>query len=116
MTEAIQSLNAGPAAFNQNTPAPVDQRALQEFEALILSELLRPLFDSVETPGLAGGGSSERIFGEMLHEQYATTLAESGGVGVADQVRRALVEQQFIPDKDQLAATGRQPRGGPDAG
>lgn len=79
----------------QPAPATNTQKALKEFEALVLTEMLRPLFESVETPGIAGGGPGDAVYGALLQEQYATAIADRGGVGIADSVSRALLQQQF---------------------
>jgi Rod binding domain-containing protein len=79
-----------PAAASE---ARID-RAAKEFEALVLSEMLAPLFNSVETPGIAGGGPGEKAFASLLQEQYAKAIADRGGFGIADQVKAALINLQ----------------------
>ncbi len=69
-------------------------RAAQEFEALVIAQLLAPIFSSVETPGLAGGGPGEKAFAGLLQEEYAKSIAARGGFGIADQVKAALIEMQ----------------------
>lgn len=73
-------------------------RAAQSFEALVIAELLAPLFESVETPALAGGGSAERAFAPLLREQYAKAIAARGGFGLADEVKAALIAIQARQD------------------
>ncbi|MEX0645660.1 MAG: rod-binding protein [Parvularculaceae bacterium] len=69
-------------------------RVAQEFEALVVKELLAPLFNSVKTPGLAGGGPSEEAFASLLQDEYAKSIAARGGFGIADQVKAALINMQ----------------------
>lgn len=69
-------------------------RVATEFEAMVLAQFLAPLFASVETPGLAGGGAGEKAFQSLLQEEYAKAIAARGGFGVADQVKRALIAMQ----------------------
>jgi Rod binding domain-containing protein len=69
-------------------------RAAQEFEALVVKELLAPLFNFVKTPGLAGGGPGEDAFTSLLQEEYAKAIAARGGFGIADQVKAALIDMQ----------------------
>ena len=75
------------------TAAHIDQTA-KEFEAMVIAQMLQPLFASVETPGLAGGGPGQEAFESMLQEQYAEAIAERGGYGIADQVKAAMIELQ----------------------
>lgn len=82
-----------PAAMNAAAQALID-RAAKEFEALVLSEMLAPLFNSVETPGIAGGGPGEKAFSGLLREEYAKAIAARGGFGIADQVKATLIGLQ----------------------
>lgn len=66
----------------------------QEFESMVLSQLLAPMFDALETDGLGGGGTGERMFRPMLVERYAQAMAGAGGIGVADSVLKELVRLQ----------------------
>jgi Rod binding domain-containing protein len=69
-------------------------RAAQEFEALVLAQFLEPLFSSVTTPEIAGGGPSEKAFQGLIQEEYARAIAARGGFGIAEQVKAALIELQ----------------------
>lgn len=89
------------APAHASSPARAE-RAAQEFEALVIAQMLAPLFASVETPGLAGGGKGEKAFAGMLQEEYAKAIAARGGFGIADHVKSALIRLQsdradFIP-------------------
>lgn len=70
------------------------RRIAQEFEAVFLSEMLAPVFDSVDTDGLFGGGQSEKIFRSMMVEEYGKAIARSGSVGIADAVQREILKMQ----------------------
>lgn len=61
-------------------------RVAQEFESVFLAEMLRPMFDALETDGLGGGGLGEQLFRPMLVERYADSIARTGGVGIADSI------------------------------
>src|SRR3546814_10036258 len=45
------------------------RRVAEEFEALFLSEMLAPVFESTETDGLFGGGEGEKIFRSMMVQE-----------------------------------------------
>ena len=73
---------------------PEIRRVAEEFEAMALGELLRPMFEALKTDGLGGGGFGEEMFRPMLVEQYAQSIAKSGGVGLADAIVAELVRMQ----------------------
>lgn len=68
--------------------------AAREFEAVFIAQMLAPLFSSVETPAIAGGGKSEAFFNSLLQESYAKAVAERGGFGLAAHVKAALLDIQ----------------------
>lgn len=74
--------------------AAIEKKA-KEFESLMLTEFLKPMFESAKAPSLFGGDNAEQsIFGDMLQEKYAQAIAERGGIGIADQVKAALIAIQ----------------------
>jgi len=88
-----------PLSTTQRPPAeaPVPdeiRRAAEEFEAVFLSEMLAPMFESLSTDGLGGGGMGEQMFRPMLVERYAEAISQAGGIGIADAVMREMLRMQ----------------------
>jgi len=83
-----------PAIVAQAASLARADKAAKEFEAVFIAQLLEPLFSSVETPAIAGGGKSEAFFKGLLQENYAKAFAERGGFGLATQVKAALLDIQ----------------------
>jgi len=75
-------------------PSAEMRKVAEEFEANFLFELMAPIFETLDTEGLGGGGSGERAFRPMLVQEYTRQLARTGGVGVADAVARELLKLQ----------------------
>ena len=78
------------------------RKTAQDFEAVFLGQMLTPMFESLETDGLFGGGSGERMYRSLLVEEYGKALARSGGVGIADAVTRQVLAQQEIDARQGL--------------
>ncbi len=70
------------------------RRAAEEFESVFLSEMLAPMFESLSTDGLGGGGQGEQMFRPMLVERYAEAISQAGGIGIADAVVREMLRMQ----------------------
>jgi len=70
------------------------KRAAQEFEALFISEMLAPVFESMDTEGLFGGGQGEKIYRSLMVQEYGKAVAQAGGVGIADTVYREILKMQ----------------------
>ena len=94
-----QALSAGAKAQASATNAPEQQKvraAAEEFEAVFLSQMLEPMFKGIETDGLFGGGSSEKIYQSVMLQEYGKALARTGGVGIADAVEREILRLQEV--------------------
>jgi Rod binding domain-containing protein len=62
----------------------------QEFEAIFIKQMLNVMRKSVSKTGLLDGGMAEEIFEDMLYDEYAQKMAESGSFGIADMIYRQL--------------------------
>lgn len=89
----IAPLSAAAYARPTASTARIEKTA-RDFEAMVIAQFMAPLFNSVETPGIAGGGAGEKAFGSLLQEEYANAIAERGGFGIADQIKAALIDIQ----------------------
>ncbi len=70
------------------------RKAARDFEAVFIGQMLQPMFAGIETDGIFGGGHAEEIFRSMLVEEMGKTIANAGGIGIADAVYRELVSIQ----------------------
>lgn len=70
-------------------------QAAQAFEANALSQLLAPMFDTVDTSGgVMGGGEAEKAWRPMLTDAIAKHIAAHGGLGLAAPVLRQMLQMQ----------------------
>lgn len=67
-----------------------------EFEAQFISQMLGNMFSTVDSKESLGGSESEEVYDSLLIDEYGKILARSGGVGVADQVKRIMINQQEV--------------------
>jgi Rod binding domain-containing protein len=71
------------------------QKTAQDFEAMALGEMLKPMFDTVDTSkGMFGGGIGEATWKPMMVEEMAKSMAQSGGVGIASEVMKEMLNLQ----------------------
>ena len=71
-------------------------KAAEDFEAMFINEFIGTMFEGIQTDGPTGGGPAEGIFRSMMIDQYSKTIAEQGGFGLADAVKRQLLAAQEI--------------------
>ena len=81
------------STLDARTLKKIDEAA-QEFEAVFLAEMMKPMFEGIEVNELFGGGKGEEIFNDFLIQEYGKNMAATGGIGIATSVREELIRQQ----------------------
>lgn len=79
--------------------------AAEEFEAVFISEMMKPMFAGLSTEAPFGGGKGEEVFRSMLIQEYGKVLAKTGGVGIADAVKNELIKTQEQRSNEQQTNT-----------
>ncbi len=96
----ITMLNPQPGAAAKLQPAVKDKKmakideAAQDFEAMYMTEMLRPMFEGIEVDPHFGGGKGEEVFNGMILEQYGKIMARHGGIGMAKYVKEEMIRLQ----------------------
>jgi len=66
----------------------------EELEGVFLNTLMKEMFSSIDTEGSFGGGFAEETWRGMQAEQFAASMAETGGIGLADALVADLIALQ----------------------
>lgn len=72
--------------------------AAREFEAVFIAEMMKPMFEGISTEAPFGGGKGEEVFRNMLLEEYGKIVSQTGGVGLAAEVKEAMIRMQNEAD------------------
>ena len=67
-----------------------------DFEANFISQMLENMFSTVDTKGALGGNDSEDVYRSMLVDEYGKVISRAGGIGVADHVKRQMLQLQEV--------------------
>lgn len=70
------------------------RKAAEEFEAMAIAEMLRPMFETIPDDPMFGGGPGEKMFRSLLINEYGKAISGKGGIGLADNIHAALIEAQ----------------------
>ncbi|MGV8833079.1 MAG: rod-binding protein [Devosia sp.] len=92
----MPQINADPAGstLTQSQIARVRKQA-EDYEGVFLNTLTKQMFSSIKTDKDAmGGGFGEETWRSMQAEQLANTMAQNGGLGLADQLMPDLLAMQ----------------------
>jgi Rod binding domain-containing protein len=111
-----------PALVGAGGASPTTLReATQQFESLFISQLMKSMRATVPESHLMGSGEGQQLFREMLDQELAGRVAESGGIGIGEMLYRQLspkqtsaVNQQIPSGRSGIAASpGNETRSRP---
>ena len=69
-------------------------QAAQDFEAVFISEMIKPMFETVDVDDTFGGGKGEEVFRGLMVQELGKSLAKRGGLGLSDHVNAELLKLQ----------------------
>lgn len=70
------------------------RQAAKQFEAVFVTQMLEPMFESVSTDGMFGGGHAESVYRSFLVQEIGEQIADQGGFGIAESVAREMLALQ----------------------
>lgn len=70
------------------------RKACREFEALLVSQMLTKMRNSVPKTDLFGSQEKEAIFRDMLDQEIAKEISATDSMGIADLLYRQLSSQE----------------------
>lgn len=89
MTEAVRY------AYPAGKPLPAIPEKLkaqaQDFEAMVMTQMITPMFEGLKTDGPFGGGAGESAFRGFLVQEFGKAVAARGGIGLSDMLIRSLL-------------------------
>jgi len=66
----------------------------KDFESMFISQMLEPMFGDSEGEDAFGSTESNDVYKGLLMDQYGKLISQSGGIGVADYVKKELLKLQ----------------------
>ncbi|MFA6286573.1 MAG: flagellar biosynthesis protein FlgJ [Opitutaceae bacterium] len=86
-------MTADDTTAHRPTPAELT-RASQQFEAIMIRQLLAPAIEPMMNGGSLGGGSDSGsgggVYGYMLTDVLATSISQGGGLGLSGVISKQL--------------------------
>lgn len=98
-TDTAQLAASAPRPVNTNAASRKQAEAVgKQFETMFMSQMLQHMFSGIKTEeGPFGGGHAEAMFRPMLLDEYAKMVSNRpGGIGLADQVTRSMLQTQEV--------------------
>ena len=92
--QTLEAMKASTKAAPDDTRNSKARKTAEEFESSFLSAMLEQMFTGLEAEAPFGGGHAETTYRSLLVGEYAKSISQSGGIGIADQVYRQLLSVQ----------------------
>jgi flagellar protein FlgJ len=85
-------------------------KTAQDFEALVLGQLIAPMLDTVQSSkGPFGGGAAEDAWRPMLSQELGRHMARGGGLGLAVPVYHQMLQAQEAANQARTQAAKETP-------
>ena len=94
VTQLARPVSASSIKSSVAGGAQTARKAAEEFESVFLTTMLEGMFTGLDAEAPFGGGSTEKTYRSLLVSEYAKQISGNGGLGIADQITRDLIELQ----------------------
>lgn len=64
------------------------ERVAKEYESVAINKMLQQMHEGQKPDPIFGGGSSEKIYKEMLLTEYGKIISDQGGIGIRESIVR----------------------------
>ena len=100
-TPTVAETNIKPQGFNLNKVAGSKGVTLEkieatakDFEAHFISQMVESMFSTRDMKESLGGSDAEETYETFLVQEYGKIISRAGGIGVADQIKRSMLQLQ----------------------
>ncbi len=92
---AVAMAQAAPVMTPKAAPTPeATKKTAEQFEGVLMSQMLNEMFEGIKTDGMFGGGPGEEMFRSLMMDEYGKQIARHGGMGLTTAVTRQLLSHQ----------------------
>lgn len=79
-----ENVNNAISKYNKDFEKKRLRQVSEDFEALMINQMLKEMRKTVNKSGLIDGGMAEQIFEDMLYDEYAKEFSKTKTFGLAD--------------------------------
>lgn len=83
-----------PTVSPPSAETPRMRETAERFETSFISQMLKPMFEGLQTDGPFGGGEAEATWRSFLIDAMAKETVNAGGIGLADSVVAEMIRMQ----------------------
>ena len=94
---AAQAAATGPTLLkNKTMTADQAEVAAHDFESMFIAQMLEQMFGDSIGEEAFGDSDSNQVYKGLMLDAYGKEIAKSGGIGIADYVKKELLKLQEI--------------------
>ena len=99
---ALAAPAAAPPPLPAATPAQRSRihQTAKAFESQLISQMLQPMFDSLQTDGEFDGGQAEGTYRSFMVDALGKQMGQSGGLGVSHAIEREMLKMQGLSEAE----------------
>ena len=99
---AAPAASAAPPTLPAATPAQRSRihQTAKAFESQLISQMLQPMFDGLQTDGEFDGGQAEGTYRSFMVEAFGKQMSQSGGLGVSHAIEREMLKMQGLSEAE----------------
>ncbi len=68
----------------------------KDFEALFISQMVEQMFGESSGSEAFGTSDTDEVYKGLMVQEYGKVITQSGGIGIAQNIKRELLKQQEI--------------------
>ncbi len=75
-------------------------RAAEQFESLLLSQMIKSMWATVPNEGMLSGSNEEAMYRDFLNDALAESIAKNQSIGVREVIARDMARQEQQESKE----------------
>ena len=92
----LNAINLNTAVSSRDTEDVKLRKACQDFEAVLMKQMLSKMRDTVPENDLFGSSEEEKFFLDMMDQETAQQIAKSGSMRIAEILYKQLSGEIYI--------------------
>jgi Rod binding domain-containing protein len=69
-------------------------KAAEDFEGMFMTQMLQPMFDTIDVDPNFGGGHGEQVMRSFLTQEYGKLIAKNSNFGITSAVKNQMLKMQ----------------------
>lgn len=93
--DVLRSSTVGATSTRKTSASKGDvEKTAKDFEAVFMAQMLKPMWDGIETDGMFGGGPGEDVMRDLLVQEYGKAMVRNDRHGLSPDIMNAMIRMQ----------------------